>query len=127
MCILPSIYLSAINIQIFIFHHTGFSPNLKNLENQQMLSISFPGLNCLGFAQKVQKSWNFNTKPGKHLKFLNLVFTNTLHIHVCHIYINYQHKHCDLKSIDLGRHCIRVPGNNLDRTWIFLSPEKWEP
>ncbi len=40
-----------------------------------ILSFSFP---CLEFAQKMVKTWNFNSKPGKNLKFANSMFQASL-------------------------------------------------
>ncbi len=107
---------------------TGFPPNLENLEF--VIIFSRPG-KCLEFVQKVVKTWNFNSKPWKNLKFANSVFKVSLFkmsfykensdLHLCHIYI-ININIVIWSQIDLGFHCFYL-GN----TWNFVSPEKWEP
>ncbi len=42
-----------------------------------VIFFSRPG-KCLEFAQKVVKTWNFNSKPGKNMKFANSIFQASL-------------------------------------------------
>ncbi len=60
---------------------------------------------CQKLAQKVGKTHNSNSKSGKNLKFVNLMFTNSLfnmsftkyiNLYLCHIYMI--NKNTDLKS-----------------------------
>ncbi len=54
------------------------NPTWKTLETWNfVIFFSRPG-KCLEFAQKVVKTWNFNSKPGKNLKFANSVFQASL-------------------------------------------------
>ncbi len=56
---------------------------------------------CLEFAPKMVKTWNFNLKPGKNLKFANSMFQASLFkmsfLFSSLSYLHYQHKHNDSK------------------------------
>ncbi len=101
-----------------------------------ILSFTFPCLeNAWNLIKKLGKIWNSR----KNLKFANLVlrftsFFSRCHLqkknpdlHLCHIYII--NKNTDSKpnwqwiSLLLPY----LPGNNLENTRNFVSPEKWEP
>ncbi len=85
-----------------------------------ILSFTFPGLE---FAQKLWKTWNFNSEPGKNLYFVNFVFQDSLF------------------KIFIAKICMKVPGiwqkktwtnlefrtKNLGKTWNFVFRKKWEP
>ncbi len=58
--------------------YSGFPPYLKNLENLEFCPFFSRAGKCLEFAQKVVKTWNFNTKPEKILKFTNSIFGASL-------------------------------------------------
>ncbi len=85
---------------------------------------------CQEFAQKVVKTWNFNSKPGKNLNFDNSMFQASLFkmsfTKIILIYffvistLSTQTLICS--QIDLGFHCFY-----LENTWNFVSQEKWEP
>ncbi len=50
----------------------------KTMKTRNFVIIfSRPG-KCMQFAQKVVKTWNFNSKPGKNLKFANSMFEASL-------------------------------------------------
>ncbi len=62
---------------------------------------------CIKFAQKLGKSWNFNSKPGKNpLKLVNSVFYDSLfkmsltknRSFTCLSYLHYQNRHCDFEA-----------------------------
>ncbi len=92
-----------------------------------ILSFSFPGLQI---AQKVVKSWNFNSIPGKKLEiskfyissftFQDVIYKNNSDL----LYLHYQLT--DSKS-NWPWISLFLPGNNLENTWNFVSQEKWEP
>ncbi len=106
--------------------YTGFLPYLENLEFCKLL---FQAWKMPGFCAKSGK--NINLKPGKNLvnyvcqdslfkmTFSKKVFTSLSYLH-------YQHKQNDSKPkspvISLF-----LPGNNLENTWYFMSPEKLDP
>ncbi len=54
-------------------HHTGTTLKTWNF----VIYFSRPG-KCLEFAQKVGKTWNFNSQPWKNFKLVNLEFKDLL-------------------------------------------------
>ncbi len=83
------------------------------------------------FAQKVVKTWNFNSKPReKTLKFANSMFqTSLFKMSFTKIILLYFFVISTLSTqtlirsqIDLGFHCFY-----LENTWNFASQEMWEP
>ncbi len=81
---------------------------------------------CLEFVQKVVKTWNLNSKPGKNLKFANYMFQASLFkmsftkINLIYFFvISTLSKQTLIHSqIDLGFHCFY-----LENTWNFVSKE----
>ncbi len=54
--------------------HQGSHPTWKTWKTWNfVIFFSRPG-KCLEFAHKVVKTWNFNSKPGKNMKFANSMF-----------------------------------------------------
>ncbi len=92
-----------------------------------VIFFSRPG-KCLEFAQKVIKTSNFNSEPGKNLKFVDFMFQDFIYkidsglllYHICIINTN-----TDLKPNWLWIPLL-LPGNNMENTWNFVWPEKWE-
>ncbi len=97
------------------------------------LCFSRPG-KCLEFAQKVVKTWNFNSKPGTNLKFANSMFQASLFkISFTKIILIYFFVISTLSTqtlirsqIDLGFHCFY-----LEITWrihgILCHKRSWNP
>ncbi len=98
-----------------------------------VIFLSRPG-KCLEFAKKVVKPWNFNSKPGK--KSWNLqILCFKLHFWRCHLQkiiliyifvISTLSTQTDSKP-NWPWISLLLPGNNLENTWNFVSPDKWEP
>ncbi len=99
-----------------------------------ILSFTFPGLENAWHLLKNWKTWNFNSKPGKSLYFVYFVFQDSLlkmtfskKIWFMSLsYLHYQHKHW-FKAKLTWDFIAFLPGNNLENTWNFVSPQKWEP
>ncbi len=97
-----------------------------------VICFSRPG-KYLEFAHKLGKTWNFNSKPGKKIeisKFDVSRFTSQDVIYkkysfTSFSYLHYEHKLCDLKP-NWPEISLLLPGKNLDNSWNFVSPEKWE-
>ncbi len=75
----------------------GSHPTWKTLKTWNfVIFFSRPG-KCMEFTQKVVKTWNFNSKPGKKLEickfyvssctFQDLIYKNYSDLLLCHIYI----------------------------------------
>ncbi len=94
-----------------------------------ILSFSFPGLE---FAQKVVKTWNFNSKPEKNMKLANSMFQASLFkmsftkiILIYFFVISTLSTQTLIRSqIDLGFH---VPGNNLKIHGILCHKRSGNP
>ncbi len=78
----------------------GFPCYLENLENLEFVICFSRHGKCLEFAEKVGKTWNFNSKPGQNVKFVNLMFPGS-HFKMSFTeknsftsmsYLHYQHK-----------------------------------
>ncbi len=102
-------------------HYQGSHPPLKTWNF--VIFFSRPG-KWLEFAQKVVKTWNFNSKPGKNLKFASFMFKNNSDLLLCHIYII--STNTDSKT-NWPWISLLSPGNNMENTWNVVSQEKWEP
>ncbi len=100
-----------------------------------ILSFTFPGLeNACNLHKKWRKPGNVTHNLEQNFKLVNLVFQdflfkmsftkNIIYIFVICIYIininTYSEPNCPTISLLL-------PGNNLENTQTFVSPEKWEP
>ncbi len=89
---------------------------------------------CLEFAQKVAKTWHFNSKPGKKLAiwkfyvssftFQDLIYKNNSDLLLCHIYIINTNTGSKPNWPWIS---LLLPWNNLENTWNFVSQKKWEP
>ncbi len=120
--------------QVLVIYTSGVPPYLENHENLESCNLLFKACKIPEFAQKVAKTWNINSKPGKKMKFVNLVlqdklfkmsFTNKFPLHLCHIYIiNTKHNYSKPNWL---RFSLFLRGNNLENAWTFVSTEKWEP
>ncbi len=97
-----------------------------------VIFISRPG-KCLEFAQKVVKTWNFNSKHVKNLKFSNsvssftfqdVIYKNNSDLLLCHIYIINTNTGSKPNWPWIS---LLLPWNNLENTWNFVSQKKWEP
>ncbi len=84
---------------------------LKKCENPGMLT------------QSLEKTWNFVNFMFQDSHF-KMSFTKNYYIQLCHIYMI--RTNTDSKSNWPGI-SLTLPGNNLENTWNFVSPEKWEP
>ncbi len=115
-------------------HNQGSHPTWKTLKTWNfVIFFSKPG-KCLEFAQKVVKTWNFNSKPGKKLEickfyvssctFQDVIYKNNYDLLLCNIYII--NSNTDSKP-NWAWISLLLPGNNLENTWNFVSQEKWEP
>ncbi len=87
-----------------------------------VIFFSKPG-KCLEFAQKVIKTWNFNSEPGQKLKLrilfqtslFKMLFTKINLTYMTLSYLHYQHKHWFEAKLILD--FIAFLGNNLENTW----------
>ncbi len=69
---------AAFDIDCFDMWSVFPHPTWKSLKTWNfVIFFSRPG-KCLEFAQKVLKTWNFNSKPGKNMKFANSMFQTSL-------------------------------------------------
>ncbi len=68
----------------------------ENLENQEFRDLLCQAWkNAWNLLKKVEKTWNFNSKHGKSLKFVNSMFLYSLqdviykniNLYLCHIYV----------------------------------------
>ncbi len=121
-------YLSQLQITLLA---SGFPPYLENLEFCHFL---FHAWKMPGICSKSGKTWNFNSKPGKNLKFANSMFQASLFkMSFTKIILIYFFVISTLSTqtlirnqIDFGFHCFY-----LEITWkihgILCFTEKWEP
>ncbi len=108
-------------------------PTWKTLKTWNfIIFFSRPG-KCLEVAQKVVKTCNCNTNPGKNLKFANSMFLASFKVLFTKIILIYLIVISTLSTqtlirsqIDLGFHCFY-----LEITWkihgFFVWPDKLEP
>ncbi len=90
--------------------------------------LSMPG-KCLEFALKGEKPGILVENLGKLDFFFDFVIQDVIYktksdLHLCHIYI------ININTLSKSNWpgiSLLLPGNNLENTWNFLSPEKWEP
>ncbi len=105
----------------------GFHATWKTLKTWDFVIYFFRPGKCLEFAQKLWKTWNFNSNMEKLVLckfcFQDVIFKKILIYvwHICIINTNIASKP-NWPGISL-----HLPGNNLESTWNFVSPEKWEP
>ncbi len=102
-------------------HYQGSQPTQKTLKTLNFV-IFFSRLGkCMEFAQKVGKTWNFNLKPGRKLKFANSMFQASLFkmsftkiILIFFVISTLSTQTLIRSQIDLGFHCFY-----LEITWII--------
>ncbi len=113
----------------------GSHPTWKTLNTCNLVIYFSRSGKCLEFAQKMEKTFNFISKPGKNFIFnskfsvLRFTFQNIIYKYISFtslLYLHYQHKHCHSKPNWPGI-SLFLSGNNPENTWNFVSPEKWEP
>ncbi len=88
MCVCICVYICVCmwvcQLKVHNMYYQGSDPTWKTLKiSNFVILFSRPG-KCLEFAQKVVKTWNFNSKPGKNLKFENSMFQTSLFKNVIH-------------------------------------------
>ncbi len=112
----------------------GSHPTGKTLKTLNfVIFFSRPG-KCLEFAQKVVKTWNFNSKPGKKnqickfyvwsFTFQDVIYKSNSDLLRCHIRII--NTNTDSKP-NWPWILLLLPGNNLENTCNFVLEDKWEP
>jgi hypothetical protein len=100
------------------------------------LSLTFPDQTWKmpGIFSKSSKTIEFYLKTWKNRKFLNLVFQDSVfkmsfykktHFHLGHIY--FINSNTVIRSQKWPGISSNLPRKNMENTWNFLSPEKWEP
>ncbi len=112
---------------------SGFPPYLENHENLEFCYLLFQVWKMPGICWKIVKTWNFYSKLGKNLYFVNFVFHDSLFKmsfskkfwFTSLSYLHYQHK--DWFKAKLTWDFIAFTWNNLENTWNFVSPVNWEP
>ncbi len=90
-----------------------------------ILSFTFPGLENAWNLLENWKTWNFNSKPGKKLYFVNFCFSRFIFQDVIFkknlIYV------CHMGMINIGTKNLEFRTKNLEKTKNLVFGKKWEP